>query len=168
MMSGFSIGILLRNEIACFVRPLMLCIPMAATVPRIVDTVAAIRAMMTVFSIACRTLHVAGEEIAVQFCRETGPVAKDLAFGEREYGDEYYRRIEDYEQKPDVTLCEESFHSLYPPFIKFFLVVLQQAGYTYDHQHYQRQCRSVVPHSGVDVFLNDGTEELDLVVREEL
>ena len=52
MISGLSIGILFRKVSACLPLPLILCIPIAATVPRNVDTVAAMRAMRSVFSIA--------------------------------------------------------------------------------------------------------------------
>ena len=52
MMSGLSIGMLFRKLMACLVLPLILCMPIAAIVPNIVETVAAINAMIRVFSIA--------------------------------------------------------------------------------------------------------------------
>ena len=49
MMSGFSIGMLFMNVIACFALLLMLWMPIAAMEPMMVDTVAAIRAITMVF-----------------------------------------------------------------------------------------------------------------------
>ena len=52
MMSGLIIGMLFRKVIACFLRPLRLWMPMAATVPRIVENRAAMMAISSVFSTA--------------------------------------------------------------------------------------------------------------------
>ena len=82
-------------------------------------------------------LHLTCEKVRVQLGREACPVAEDLAFREREDCDEHDRGVEHYQQQPYVALCKKSLHDLYPPFVNFLLVILQQACDTDDHEHHQ-------------------------------
>ena len=67
------------------------------------------------------SLHVTSEEIGVEPGRESGPVAQDLALGEREDRDEDDRSIEHDQQQPYVALSKKPFHHTIPPLTSFLL-----------------------------------------------
>ena len=68
------------------------------------------------------SLHISCEQVGIQLGGKAGPVAQNLAFRERKYRYEDYRRIEDHQQQPDITLCKESFHNYtVPPLTSFML-----------------------------------------------
>ena len=74
----------------------------------------------------CVALHVAGQQVLIQLCREACPVAKHLALCEGEYGNEDQRGVHHNKQHPYIGSCNELFHTLDKPSFGLLLVFGEQ------------------------------------------